>query len=68
MSKLPMAPVAHGSTNASTVLQRLEDLRGGHEETLERERRAHRDRTAEGEGRIARLEHDIKKTYEDQEK
>lgn len=42
--------------------QRLDEMRAAHEETLESERQVHRDRMAEREGIIARLEHDIRET------
>ena len=48
--------------------QRLEEARVAHEETLEAERQVHRERVAQGEGAIARLEHDLKEAAAEEER
>lgn len=48
--------------------QRLDDVKAAHEETMEAERKLHRDKTAEGEGTIARMEHDLKEAASEEER
>lgn len=48
--------------------QRLDDAKAAHEERLEAERKLHRDKAAEGEGAIARMEHDLKEASAEEER
>lgn len=48
--------------------QRLDDAKVAHEETLEAERKLHRDKAAEGEGTIARMEHELKEASAEEER
>ncbi|CAM9809238.1 unnamed protein product [Ectocarpus fasciculatus] len=48
--------------------KRLDDVKVAHEETMEAERKLHRDKTAEGEGTIARMEHDLKEAASEEER
>lgn len=50
------------------VYQRLDAVKAAHEETLEAERKLHRDKAAEGEGTIARMEHDLKEASAEEER
>lgn len=50
------------------VHQRLDDAKAAHEEMLEAERKLHRDKAAEGEGTIARMEHDLKEASAEEER
>lgn len=46
----------------------MDDAKAAHEEKLEAERKLHRDKTAEGEGTIARIEHDLKEASAEEER
>ncbi|CAM9141926.1 unnamed protein product [Scytosiphon promiscuus] len=48
--------------------KRLDEVKAAHEETLEAERKLHRDKAAEGEGAIARIEHDLEEAAAEEER
>ncbi|CAM9709129.1 unnamed protein product [Pylaiella littoralis] len=71
-SLIPTAPAQLSPEDLKNLQEqaqkRLDDAKAAHEERLEAERKLHRDKAAEGEGAIARMEHDLKEASAEEER